>query len=129
MHEPSVVDISQFVVNAEENALVDGPTAASGFSLEGEVAADDPGCLAKRVYDPATGNTRYWLKRATRGSESGMLFNPHSPSFDARNQQKVHNYLGRNQYEFRPATQAAFESFLRFLSTGNNRYLIQAERE
>lgn len=121
---------NQFIVSESQNALVDGPTAAIGYTFGGkEVPPDDQECLAKQVFDPATNNTRYWLKRATSGGDAGKLFNPHSPLFEAGGVNRFHKHLGKGQYEFVKTTKESFDAFLRFLVSGNTLHLRQAERE
>lgn len=123
-------DFDKFVVDKAGNDAADGRVKLTGYGLGGEeVPADDPACLAKLSHDPATGRSRHWLKRATNGPESGHLYNPHSPLFEPGGVNRVVAHLGVGQYEFRPATEAAFDAYLRFLETDNTLHLRQAERE
>jgi hypothetical protein len=128
MPNPSASD--PFVIDAAANAVVDGAVQITGYTLGGKEADPAiPMCLAKKSFDPATGISRYWLKRASNGPDAGHLFNPHSPNFDRSTALAFHAHLGRGQYEFRRVNQAAFDAYLAFLQGGNLRDLRQAERE
>lgn len=89
-----------------------------------EVDPESPGAFAKRAGDPPA----YWLKRCTRGLDAGSLYNPQSPTFHAAQSRAVHSHTARPQYEWRPASQASFEAYLRFLETGGLVHLRHAER-
>ena len=109
--------------------VVNGAVEVTAYGLGGkEVDVDSSEALAKKSFDPATGVTRYWLKRATAGPDAGRLYNPQSPTFNADAAKRVRNDMGRGQYEFRKATAEAFELYLRFLVTGNPTHIRQAER-
>lgn len=109
--------------------LVGGPVEVTAYAWGGkEVPPDGPLALAKECLDPATGRRSHWLKRATVGRESGMLYNPQSPNFDARAAGAAHGPSGRDRYEYRRATPEAFALYLRFLATGNPTNLRNAER-
>jgi len=102
-----------------------------GYADKGKhVDVNSKECLAKAVTTPeAAGDTKYFIKRATMGAEAGRIFNPHSPNFSDYGSNRFWSEIGRAQYEFKPATKAAFELYLHFLTTGNLASLRQAERE
>lgn len=91
----------------------------TGFQWGGcECPVDDSNCVAKQAFDPATGNTMYWAKRASRGPEAGFLYNPLSA-----------NFIGNaSEYVFKKVTEEAFGLYKQFLVTGNTSYVRNAER-
>jgi hypothetical protein len=100
---------------------VDVALVVTAYTWGGAVVdPGDPSAVAKTSYDPGTRQTRYWLKRATTGRDRGFLFNPHSPAFDRDRARGVVAHTGRGEYEYRPATQQAFELYLKFLSPPHN---------
>jgi hypothetical protein len=111
------------------SAEVDGAVTVTGFTLGGvEVDATNLECVAKKAFDPATGSTRFWIKRATAGPDAGHLFNPQSPMFEPASIGRVNDALGRGQYEFRTASEEQFDLYLNFLRTNNPSYVRHAER-
>ena len=112
-----------------QNQSIDDEIETTGYGLGGfEI---DPNCddaLAKVVTDKKTGRSSYWLKRATSGPDSGNLFNPQSPTFNAQAAKRFHSAMNRGQYVYRKASKDSFELYLKFLQTGNPLNLRNAER-
>jgi len=102
-----------------------------GYTFGGKaIAVDSPLCLAKSVLNKITGTTRYYLKRATVGPENGRLYNEHSPCFmPSPNRERSLGPFGKSQYQFRQASQKAFEHYLAYLRTNNPSHILMAERE
>ncbi len=110
-----------------ESFVVAQEPVVTGYT-EGAAEIDpaSPRCFAKKSVDQATKTTRFFIKRATSGPESGSFYNPNSASFGHASMGRQPD--GRGAYEFRPVAQEAFELYLRFLMTGNTAYVRCAER-
>jgi len=110
-------------------SVVNNEPEVIGYTIGAKkVKPDADNCVAKVATDLESGNSRYWLKRATSGLEAGRLFNPHGPGYTAASAKRFWAETGKNQYEFRKATQESFELYMKFLESGNELHLRQAER-
>lgn len=100
----------------------DKPAAASAVAWGGgEVPADDPNAQAKAVRDATTGLTKYFVKKATQGVNANQMYNPTGLLFNAA-------AVARDRYEWKPVSQAAYDHYIRFLTTKNPLFLKHAER-
>lgn len=115
------VDVSQFMTQpAESKAKTVGNTygyAAGGVQVE----RDAKGCLAYAA------GTRRFVMTGTHGLRAGRFFNPAED--DAGEIAEVSRASGRKKFEFRLVSDSTYELYVRFLSSGNPSYLLQAERE
>lgn len=98
----------------------------TGYDAAGsELAAGEPACVAKSSFNPDTKRTRFWVKAATYGRESGSFFNPCEHSLGGRGNSRT----SRPEFDWRTVTPAAFDMYIKFLRSGNPAHLRQAERE
>lgn len=101
-----------------------------GYAQQGkEIDYDHKDCLARSFKDGRTGHTIHFLKYATVGPMAGHLWNPHSPEFGSASMVNSVRNLGKEPFEFKKASKAAFDLFLHYLKTGNESYIKQADRE
>lgn len=100
-----------------------------GYTNKAEqVDFDHKDCLARYFKDGNTGKVTYYLKYASVGPAAGHLWNPHSPDFGVASVAALRN-MGKEAFEFKKASKAAFDLFLHYLKTGNESYIKQADRE
>ncbi len=107
------------------------PVAASiefHFKDKGEITEDTNGSYAMRREYPS-GHKEYFVKYATTGGSVNRMLNPWGLYFTAGDETKVEKMMGRKRYEFRRVKESVFDAYLKFLSTQNQRYLLNAERE
>jgi len=108
--------------------------SAKGYKMGGgEENPDSPDCLAKEVKDEVldggdAASPTYWLKTGTVGAECGKLFDPNGVLHQPGSESKAAARLGKNRYEFKRVSREKFETYLRFLKTGNPLHLRFAER-
>lgn len=108
------------------NPLADDPLK-EGFNEKGVlVDYDSVECIAKKITDPETNRSRYFIKTNNGGPDAGHFYNPRSiygvasPSSRGR--------AGMSSYIWRPVNVDAFDSYLRFLATQNPMHYREAER-
>lgn len=110
------------------DSLADDKTERFGFNEKGvSISPDSPECVAKKSMDAVSGNTRYFVKVAKTGSDAGRFYNPQS-SFTKPKSLNSRGSAGLEAYLWRPVRADAFDSYLRFLTTGNILCLRNAER-
>lgn len=98
------------------------PVEVKAYGLKCEsVESDSKGALAKEVFDPDSGITKYYLKYATKGPEAGKLYNHLSPMFSK-------DAISKARYEFKRVPKETFELYLKFLQTENPAWVRNAER-
>jgi hypothetical protein len=71
-----------------------------------------------RISANESGKLHCYIKRGIRGPNKGMFYNPQDPMYAK----------GQTVYEYSKVTQAAFDSYLRFIKTKNVLHLRHAER-
>ena len=122
----SEFNIDQFVINKEENDLVDGDVIAIGYGVGAKsVSPTSNQCLCKQCNH--AGKSRFFVRVGMNGPQAGQLYDPQTA--DAGALERQDDFVGRGRYEFRPVSEVTYGLYLNFLQTGNPSLLRQAERE
>lgn len=118
---------------SDEGEFELGPALRSNDYCEGydgrgnPVDPADPSCVARLARTTQGHRVRRWVKVATRGADAGHFYNP-NPNLDRPVRPDARHADGTALYVWRPVAGPNFESYLRFLHTGNLAHLRLAER-
>lgn len=114
------VDVSTTVQRSTESSEVYyGPKA--------QTLTDPVGAFAKKT--TVGEKTLYEVKFATLGASVGRMLDPNGLYFNPGDEVKYEKSTGKMRYEYRKVTKSVFDSYLKFLETGSQKYLLNAERE
>lgn len=98
-----------------------------GFDTSGDYTDQPDDVCCKRVQTERS--IRYYIKFCTMGTETGRMMNPVGMYFRKDQIATADPRTGRHRYEFRLVAEGAFRDYLKFLSTKNESYLRNAERQ
>ncbi len=93
----------------------------------GKLTEDEAGSFAMRK-DYSGGASEFYIKQATAGPGTGRILNPWGVYFQPGDETKFEKDKGRKRYEFKRVGEDIFNLYLKFLTSGNERYLLNAER-
>jgi hypothetical protein len=96
------------------------------IGLNGEETESETGSFAKT--NTARGNTNYYVKVATGGTDQGQLVNPRSMYFKIEDLGKISRQSGRRNFEYQKVSKAAYEDFVLFLRTRDRTFYARAAR-
>lgn len=121
------VDLERFQVDHSQAILANRPTQERGWGADGLPTdqTQDPACLAKEVFDPDTGRSRYYAKYCLIGPNAGSMVDPD----DETDLRRRGDWTASGRFNFRPVEKLAYDLYVNFLKTRNRAYLRQAERE
>lgn len=98
------------------------------FKDMGEVTNEVGSSYAMRK-EYSSGQKKYFVKFATAGSATGKMLNPWGSNYQPGDEFKFETQMGRKKYEFREVDENIFNTYMQFLRTRNERYILTAERE
>lgn len=114
--------------NVNQNNLPHNEPIEFHFKESGRLTEDTVGSYAmKREYP--NGRKEYYVKFATAGSGVGRMLNPWGVYYKDGDDVKYEKTMGRKRYEFKKVQENIFDSYMNFLRTRNERYILVAERE
>lgn len=98
------------------------------YKERGQITEDTNSSYAMKKKYPA-GNTEYFIKFGTAGPGVGKMLNPWGFYYREGDEAKYEAQMGRKTYEFLRVSEETFISYLKFLETRNERYILSAQRE
>jgi len=98
------------------------------YGIGGHIVQEGAGAFAHKV-EKGSGAKEYYVKFSTGGSNVGRMLNPWGPFYRDGDELRVDRQRGRKAYEFQKVSETIFETYLKFLETRSERYILQAERE
>lgn len=96
------------------------------FNYCGENIAESLDCVAKSLFFEETKSEKHYIRICSRGTESGLFFNPLVHGKGALH--KKDEATGRDRFSFRAVSLASFNLYLQFLKSGNVSFLRNAQR-
>lgn len=115
-------------VNISQKDAVKNNPVEFHFKERGVLTNDTESSYAMRREYPS-GAREYFVKFATAGAGVGRMLNPWGTYYQVGDDTKYESQMGRKRYEFRSVPEHVFDTYLQFLQTQSERYILVAERE
>ena len=98
------------------------------YGIGGRIVDEGLGAFARKI-EKKTGPKQYYVKFATVGSNVGRMLNPWGLYYTPGDEVRYEKQHGRQKYEFQRVNEEVFNTYIKFLTTRSERYILQAERE
>jgi hypothetical protein len=88
---------------------------------------DGKGVFAKKI-TYSSGRSEHFILFATIGANINKMINPWGLYYNSGDEVKYEKQMGRNKYEYRKVSEEVFQTYIKFLETRAQRYILTAER-
>lgn len=121
-------DVKQFYTDPNQAELLEASLERVGYDTTGDIIEpDDNRCVARKITNPATGKSRFFVRYVIAGRRSGHMFDKDKDDVELLKSNRPRQ--GQSPYQFKEVLRQAFDYYMEFLSTGNNAFVRRAERE